>query len=180
MAGKTFQAKRYSQAIFEIAKERNEFDEWQENLRQVSALAEDSEFVSVMENPKFPVDKKLKLLNVQLKDISTMALNLAYILTSKGKFDLITDIYIDYQKILDSYRGIEQAEIITAVPFDEKEKQHLAERLSTITGKKIVMTMQVDPDIIGGVIAKVGEKIIDGSTKSQLLAMKNEIASAGS
>jgi F-type H+-transporting ATPase subunit delta len=107
-----------------------------------------------------------------------MALNLAYILTNKGIFGLIADVYAGYQRLLDNYRGIEQAEVTTAVPLDEKDRQQLAERLGAITGKKVIMTVHVDPDIIGGVVAKVGEKIIDGSTRSQLAAMKNELESA--
>lgn len=178
MAAKTLKAKRYSQAIFEIAKERDAFDKWQENLQNIAILAQNPEFVSVMENPKFSLEEKYKLLDVQLKNIDPMALNLAYILTSKGNFGLIIDIYAGYQEILDSYRGIDKAEVTTAVALNEKERQQLAERLSVMTGKKIIMTMNVDPSIIGGVIAKVGEKIIDGSTKSQLVALRNGLSVA--
>jgi F-type H+-transporting ATPase subunit delta len=180
LAEKTLQAKRYSQAIFEIAKEHNTFDKWQENLQKIVLLAQNPEFVSVMENPKFSTEEKVKLLDVQLKNTDPLALNLAYLLTGKGVFGLITDIYADYQKILDNYRGIDQAEVTTAVPLNETEKQQMAERLSQITGRKIIMTMHVDPNIIGGVIAKVGEKLIDGSTRSQLAALKNDLANVGS
>jgi F-type H+-transporting ATPase subunit delta len=180
LAEKTLQAKRYSQAIFEIAKERNEFDKWQEDLHKIAVLAQNSEFVAVMENPKFPIEEKYKLLDTRLKNSGPMARNLAYILAGKGSFDLITGIHTDYQKLLDSYRGIEQAEVTTAVPLDENERQKLAVRLGEMTGKKVIMTMKVDPAIIGGVIAKVGEKIIDGSTRSQLEALKNELARSGS
>jgi F-type H+-transporting ATPase subunit delta len=179
LAGKILQAKRYSQAIFEIAKERNEFDEWQRDLQQIAILAQNHELLLIMENPQFPVAEKFKLLNTQLKNLSPLALNLACILTGNGKFYLITDIYAEYRKRLDSYRGIEQAEVTTAVPLDENERQKLAERLGEITRKKIIMTARVDPGIIGGVIARVGEVIIDGSTRSQLAALKNEIAGAG-
>ena len=57
MAEKTLQAKRYSQAVFEIAKERNEFDKWQGDLQRIAALAQNSELVAVMENPKFPLKR---------------------------------------------------------------------------------------------------------------------------
>jgi F-type H+-transporting ATPase subunit delta len=179
LAQKTLQAKRYAQAIFEIAKEHDEFDKWQGDLQRIAVLAQNPEFVSVMGNPKIPFAQKFKLLNLELKNSSPMALNLAYILVSKDRFELITDTSIAYQQILDEYRGIEKAEVTTAVPLDEKERQKIADRLSRITGKKIVMTVKVDPDIIGGMIAKVGEKIIDGSTKSQLENLKRELAGAG-
>ena len=179
MAEKSIQAKRYAQAIFEIAKEHNEFDKWLGYLQQIAVLAQSAEFVAVMGNPKIPFEQKFKLLDIELKNINSMALNLVSMLVSKDRFYLISNISIAYQQILDAYRGIEKAEVTTAVPLDEKERQKMAERLSQITGKKIVMTVKVDPDILGGMIAKVGEKIIDGSTKSQLEALKKELAGAG-
>jgi F-type H+-transporting ATPase subunit delta len=175
---KILQAKRFSQAIFEIAQERNEFDKWQSDLHRIASLAQNSEFVLVMENPKFPFGDKTRLLDSQLKGVNPMALNLANILTNQGKFGLISDIYAEYEDLLNKHRGIEKAEVTTAVPLDEKEKAELAERIGKMTGKKIVMKINVNPKIIGGVIARVGDKIIDGSTLSQLNALKSEIESA--
>ncbi len=180
MAAKTLQAKRFSQAVFGIARERNEFDQWQTDLRRMAVLAQNGEFISVMENPKFSLADKTRLLNDQLRGFGPLALNLAYILTSKNNFSLVTDISAEYQSLLDEYRGIEKAEVITAVPLDEKEKAKLAQRLGEMTGKKVVISLKVDPDIIGGMVARVGGKIIDGSTKNQLAVLRNELVKAGS
>lgn len=179
MAEETLQAKRYSQAVFEIARERNELEKWQEDLQQLTNLAQNPEFVSVIDNPKFSIEDKSALLKSQLKDIGQMALNLTYLLTHRNKFNLITAISTGYQELLDEYRGIEKAEITTAVPLDEIEKSKLIERISALISKKIVLSVKVDPNIVGGIIVRVGGKIIDGSTKSQLAALRNELVSAG-
>jgi F-type H+-transporting ATPase subunit delta len=179
LAENTLQSKRYSQAVFEIARENNELDKWKNDLERIAALAQDQEFVSIMENPKFSFEDKSKLLNNQLVGISQKALNLAKILTNQGKFGLITVIKADYQQLLDDLRGIDKAEVTTAIPLDESEKVMLAQRLGNITGKQIVIVEKVDPTIIGGMIARVGGKIIDGSTSNQLAALKNELANAG-
>lgn len=179
MAASTLRSKRYSQAVFEIARENNELDKWDNDLKRIAALAQTREFVSIMENPKFSFEDKSKLLNSQLKSVSQKALNLAYILTNQGKFGLITSIYIDYQQLWDDLREIDKAEVTTAIPIDESEKVKLAQRLGSVTGKKIVIVEKVDPAIIGGMIARVGGKIIDGSTSSQLAALKNELANVG-
>ena len=179
MAENTLQAKRYSQAVFEIALEHKELEKWQSDLQEMVLLAQNEEFVSIMENPRFPAEQKSQLLGSQLNDINPLAMNLANILIGRGAFGSVVDIYSGYQGFLDQHRGIAKAKVITAVPLEEKEKQQLAERLSAISGKKIIMTVNVDPQIIGGMIAKVDGKIIDGSTRSQLAALKHELMSAG-
>jgi len=78
---------------------------------------------------------------------------------------------------LDSYRGIEQAEVITAVPLDDKDKKRLEEHLGVVVGKKVVLKSRVDSSLIGGIVARIGGKLLDGSTHSKLMALRNELAS---
>lgn len=176
MSKSTLQARRYSQAIFEIALENNTFEEWKNDLDKVAILAREPEFVSVMENPKYSIDLKVSILDAQIRGVSKLAQNLAHILVSRGQFSLIIEIIAQYQQLLDNYYGVAKAEVITAVHLDETESQKLQKWLAEITGKEIILIEVVDPTIIGGVIARVDGKIIDGSTRSQLTALKNELA----
>ena len=79
---------------------------------------------------------------------------------------------------MDSYRGIEQAEVTTAFPLDDEDKLRLEERLGATVGKKVVLKPEVDSSIIGGIVARIGGKLLDGSTRSKLVALKRELASA--
>ena len=81
----------------------------------------------------------------------------------------------DYQLLLDKYRGIEQAEVITAVPIDDADKQKLAERLGGIVDRKVVVHLATDSSLIGGLVARVGGRLIDGSTRGQLEALKRKL-----
>jgi F-type H+-transporting ATPase subunit delta len=81
--------------------------------------------------------------------------------------------------LLDSYRGIEQAEVVTAVPLDQGDTQRLSQRLSAVLGKNISIKAEVDASIIGGIVARVGGKLLDGSTRGKLLALKQKIAGGG-
>jgi F-type H+-transporting ATPase subunit delta len=92
---------------------------------------------------------------------------------------MVGDIAEDYHRLLDDYRGIEHAEVVTAVPLDAEEKKRLEEHLGKVVGKKIVLESSVDPSLVGGMIARVGGKLLDGSTHSQLLALKKELATGG-
>jgi F-type H+-transporting ATPase subunit delta len=179
LATNTLQAKRYAQAAFEIAIEQKEIDKWQSDLQKIAILAQSKDFVSVMDNPKYSFEDKVRLLNNQLKGTGEMALNLAYILTKQNSFGLILLVYSNFQDLLDEHRGITKAEITTAIPLDEDERVRLAERLGDITGKKILLTEKIEPDIFGGIIVRVEGRIIDGSTRNRLAILKNELASAG-
>ncbi|MFC1903608.1 ATP synthase F1 subunit delta [Chloroflexota bacterium] len=172
-------ARRYSQAVFEIALETQKSDQWQADLKKVAGVAEDSALRSWLENPRLHFEDKAKLLSGRLKGINPLALNLSLLLVAKGRLGMIGDIADDYQRRLDSHRGIESAEVITAIPLDDRDKAKLTEHLGALIGKKVVLKSEVDPDVIGGVIARIGGKLLDGSTRSKLLALRKELVGAG-
>ncbi len=172
-------ARRYARAVFEIALERKELDKWQSDLKQIAALGDDAAFTELMENPKVGFEKKEAFLAKLLGDVTPLARNLVYLLVSRGRFGMIGDIAEEYYRLLDGYRGIEHAEVVTAVPLDAKEKKKLEEQLGKVVGKKIVLELSVDPKLVGGMIARVGGKLLDGSTHSQLLTLKKELATGG-
>jgi len=179
LAVNTLQAKRYSQAIFQIALQRKELELWQSDLNKIAALGRNVDLAGAIDNPRFSFEQKSRLLKSQLKDISPLALNLAFILTNRGNFNLINEIVTDYQGLMDDYKGIDKAELITAIALDDVEKGRLIAYLESITGKKIVLIERVDPTIVGGLIARVGGKIIDGSTLSQLALLRDNLSRAG-
>jgi len=169
-------ARRYSQAVFNIALERKELDGWQSDLRKIASLGEDATFVALLENPKVRFEDKAGLLSERLGDINPLALNLVYLLVTRGRLSMAGDIAGEYQRLLDSYRGIEQAEVITAIPLDDEDRQRLEQHLGAVVGKKVVLKLKVDSSLIGGIIARIGDKLLDGSTHSKLMALRNELA----
>ncbi len=175
MARKLY-AKRYAQAVFNIALERKELDRWQSDLSRVAGLGEDATVVAFLENPKFHFDDKVKLLSERLADINPMALNLVYLLMARGRLSMVAEIADEYQRLLDSHRGIERAEVVTAVPLDDKDRARLEERLGAVVGKKVVVKPEVDSSLIGGLVARIGGKLLDGSPIGKLEALKRELA----
>jgi len=172
-------ARRYAQAVFEIALARKELDRWQSDLEKIARLSEDARLIAFLESPKFHFDDKARLLAERLADINPLALNLAYLLVTRGRLSVVGDIAEEYQRRLDNYRGIASAEVTTAVPLDDKDKQRLAEHLGAVVGKKVVLKTEVDAGLIGGIIARVGGKLLDGSIRSKLEALKRELVGAG-
>ena len=178
MVGKT-SAKRYSQTVFEIALETKELERWQSDLSRIVSAVEDADFVALLESPGGHFADKARLISAQLEGVNPLALNLVYLLVVKGRLNIIGDIADEYQRRLDNYHGIERAEVITAISLDDEDILKLAENLGVIAGKKVIVKAEVNPDLLGGVVARINGKLLDGSTRSRLMALKKDIAGAG-
>ena len=172
-------ARRYSQAVFEIALETKELDRWQSDLKKVVSVVGDAAFMALLESPRFHFEDKARLLSERLRGINPMALNLVLLLVTRGRLSIIGDIADGYQRLLDSYRGIEPAEVTTAVPLDDKDRVKLAEHLGAMVDKKVKLKCEVDPSLVGGIVARISGKLLDGSTRSKLMALKRELVSTG-
>jgi F-type H+-transporting ATPase subunit delta len=169
---------RYAQAIFEIALETKELERWQSDLQKITGAMSDADFLAVLTSPKIRFDDKSRLLSC-LGDISPVALNLVRLLIVRNGISMLGAIAGEYQRLMDAYHGIQQAEVMTAVPIDDKDKEKLAEDLGALVGSKVVVASRVAPEILGGIIARVGGKLLDGSTRSKLIALKRELVGAG-
>jgi F-type H+-transporting ATPase subunit delta len=169
-------AKRYAQAIFEIAQERQELNKWQADLQRMSGLNTDAVLLTLLASPKLAFQDKAKLLDEKLIGISPMARNLAYLLAEKNKISWISDIARAYQHLVDNYNGISHATVKTAVPLEAREKARLEASLKSLTGKNIIIETEVDASIIGGMVARIDGQLLDGSVRTKLAALKKELA----
>jgi F-type H+-transporting ATPase subunit delta len=172
----TTSVKRYAQAVFEIALESDKLEEWQSNLGKIAQLVQDTEFMALVENPKLPFELKAKLVQEILGKINPMALNLVYLLIAKGKLKNAGQIADEYERLLNNHYGIKSAEVTTAIALDATERERLSHYLEAIVGKKIRFNTQIDPDILGGFIARIDDSLIDGSIRNKLEMLKKSLA----
>ena len=169
---------RYAQAIFKMALEEKELNRWQADLRKVASLIKDEALFALLENPEVTFDNKAKVLSERLGNVNPQSLKLVSMLVSKGRLSMIGDIADEYQRLVDNYHGVEGAEIAevtTAIPLDDEEKLRLGQRLTALTGKPVVIKAKLDPNLIGGVIIRVGDKLIDCSIRSKLQTLKRKL-----
>ncbi len=169
-------AGRYAQAVFEIAREKGDFDKWHSDLQKLARLDEDKTMVALLESPRLGVADKLKVLSARLPDVNPLALNLAQLLAERGGLGVLRHVADEYEDRLNESRGIQKAEVVTAVPIDAQEQAFLAEHLEKLIGKKVIIQPEVNPDIIGGVIIRSSGKLIDGSTRTRLEELKKRMA----
>jgi F-type H+-transporting ATPase subunit delta len=167
--------KRYAQAIFEIALEHDELDKWQVDLKQITGLGANADVLVLFKSPKINYDDKAKIIDERLQTISPLARNLAYLLVSRNKMNLIDGIAEQYQRLVDHYRGVERAVVTTAISLDQAETEKLNKALESLTGKSIIMETRVDPGILGGLVARIDGKLLQGSTQDKLLTLKKAL-----
>jgi F-type H+-transporting ATPase subunit delta len=171
-------ARRYSQAIFRMALEQKDLNRWQSDLRKVAGLLRDTALTSLLSDQHINGEEKSLNLKQRLGDVNPLAIKLVLLLAAKGKLAVIDDIAEEYQALVDNYRGIEGteiAEITTAIPLDNDYQLKIARRITDIVGKPVQLKPKVDPAIIGGIIIRVGDKLIDGSVRSKLAALKKDL-----
>jgi F-type H+-transporting ATPase subunit delta len=168
-------ATRYAKAVFEIAVERHELEKWRTDLDIIAIPGRDPVVSDLLENPTIHSDDKIKVLTAAFGGISPLALNLVRLLVVKGNFNLAPEISVNYQQLLDQHNGVERAEVVTAVPLSDDDKKNVEAHLGALINKRVVIRQKVDPDLIGGIIARVGGKLLDGSVRTKLENLKREI-----
>jgi len=176
MTGENY-ARRCARAVFEIALEQKELDRWRSDLEEMARFLEDAELRTLLESPKAPLEDKRRILRESMKGLNPLALNLISLLMTKDRLDAMGQIAAEYRHLLDSYRGIERGELVTVVPLSDEERRKIEEQAGALLGKKVVLTPQVNPEILGGMVARIGARLLDGSARSRLQALRKELAS---
>jgi len=174
-----FNARRYARAVFDIALEENGLERWRSDFNGIVTAVAEGAFLSVLVSPRIHFDEKARLLEARLKGVNLLALNLVKLLVARGGVNMLDEIAEEYSHLVDDYHGIQTAAVVTAVPLDNKDKEKLAAELGAIVDKKVQLESSVDPAIIGGVIARVGGRLLDGSTRSKLMALKKDLRGGG-
>jgi F-type H+-transporting ATPase subunit delta len=180
--GSNVYAKRYAQALFRMAQEAGEINAWQSDLRTVARMCRDEALSALLERRDVAFEEKSKVLSERLGSINPVVLKLVSMLVAKGRLDMMGDIWDEYQLLVDSFRGVEGvelAEVTTAIPLGDEDKLKLARRITDMLGKPVVLKTSVDPGVIGGVIIRVGDRLIDGSIRSKLAALRRELGAVG-
>jgi F-type H+-transporting ATPase subunit delta len=168
-------ARRHVRAVFQIALEHNELDKWRGDLDQLVEAVKDPLLLAFLQSPKVHFSDKVKVVRQGCKGANPLAVNLVLLLVSRGRLNIIGDVAYEYGRMVDEKKGIVHADVVTAVSLSANDQTVLASRLGEILKRKIVLSASVSPDIIGGLVIKVGDKLIDGSTKSQFTALKKSM-----
>jgi F-type H+-transporting ATPase subunit delta len=110
--------------------------------------------------------------------LSPQVSKLLALLGKSGKLDLVPELAVAYRERLLAHQNIVRADVTTAAPLTPEKTRALEESLSTVTGKKVELSVSVDPELLGGVVARIGSTVYDGSVKTQLERMRQELVAS--
>jgi F-type H+-transporting ATPase subunit delta len=171
-------AKRYAQAVFSLAEEKGSIDQWQADLARLDALVSDERAALYLDSPNVSPADKQKLLDSVLADSSPEVRNLAHLLLRRHRIEIVHEMVAIFEQYVLDERGITIAEVTTAEPLDEQGQQVVRERLSSLVGRDVELRLKTDPAIIGGIVARIGDQLIDGSVINQLRRLRARLAAA--
>jgi F-type H+-transporting ATPase subunit delta len=171
-------AKRYAKALVEIGQEQNALDKYGEDLAAICRLMDASkDFREVLINPVFTKEDKKKIAGQVLREMGAdpMVVNFVNVLIDRKRINQLVGIETAFRQKVDEIRGISRGEVISAEPLNEDELGRVTDALSNITGKQVLVTSKVDPVLIGGLVARVGDMVFDGSIRTQLNQLKESL-----
>ena len=171
-------ARRYGEAAYQIAREAGSEERWAEGLALMAAVFADPQVDALMQEARVSTADKMRLAENALKDADPLVLNLARLLVHRGRTSLAAQIAEAFQELVDAERGIAHAVVTTAVPLSGGERDAVAKRLGEITGREVEVETEVDEGIIGGLVARIGDRLIDGSTRSRLATLRRRLREA--
>jgi F-type H+-transporting ATPase subunit delta len=174
----TVLAKRYAKALFQVGKEANSLDEFKNALTEMARLyATIPEVVDGLSNLIYPQDVREKVMDHLLSKmkVSTMVANFMKLLVQKRRAEVLPEIAEVFQDMVDKERNMCRGTVISATPLSGALNSKIKETLEKITGKQVLLKTEIDPSIIGGIVAKVGDLVMDGSIKTQLTGLKESI-----
>ena len=163
-------AKRYAKAMFDIAKEKNNVREVEEQLQLVvDSLHQNEDLYTILNHPKINSEAKKKMLSdIFSKSIYEEVLDFLFILLEKGRQNLVPQILVEYIALSDEENNVVRATVYSAVALDNVQIDLIKVKLSSMFNKSIIINNKIDVSLIGGVYIKAADKVIDGSVKGKL------------
>ena len=173
-------ARRYADALFGLALERGTLDDWAAQLQRIGDVLRDPIAQPTLAGPTGSVDAKRRAIEALAGPLSREVLALVSIMLERKRIGLFPALADAFAAQLRQHRGIELADVTTAVELGEAERSLVAERISREIGKRIELRTKLDPDILGGVVVRVGDQLYDASVRGKLENLRRRLVGAGS
>ncbi len=169
-------ARRYAEAMFGLALKQNTLDRTREDIREIAKLFEHRKLAFLLREPDIPAKRKEKALRDALASrVLPTSLNLALLVVQRDLVEVMPNIAAEFERMVLDYHNEATAQVTTAAPMDADQQNLVKQALEKATGKKIIMETRVDPSILGGVVARVGDTVIDGSVRYRLSALQQQL-----
>lgn len=175
-------AGRYATALFELARDEKSVDTVKADLDKFEAMmAESADLARLVRSPVFAADAQTRALSAVLEKagIGGIAAKFLKVLTANRRLFAVRDVIRTFRTLVARFKGEVSADVTVAEPLNDKNLEALKGALKNVTGKDVDLNIKVDPAIIGGLIVKLGSRMVDSSLRTKLNSIKNAMKEAG-
>ena len=172
-------ARRYASAAFVVAGESGDYDTWLNTLSEVARILRIPSARTVFMSPSVPTSQKSAALDRLLPDATPTIRNFLHILAERARLDEVPGIADALRDLINEKRGIITADVTTAIALDGNMERLVAGRLAEHLGRdpeKVTIRSRIDPAIIGGVVARIGDQVIDDSVRGRIERLRRTLA----
>lgn len=178
MAEASTLARPYAQAIFNLANADNTLKAWSDKLALLKEVAADASMIEIFSNPDIPSEQVISLFADICKDaLDEQGTNFLKVAAENGRLEFIPQIAESFEAMRAEAEGIIEAQVISAYAVNATQKKSIAEALKKKLGREVTITTKTDKSLLGGVIIRAGDIVIDGSVKSQLEKITHSLLS---
>ena len=172
-------ARTYARALFDAAKEQGKLDEIREELEAfVTAIRDVPELRALIRNPELDPPAKADALAAVLQDADEVLRNFARVVAEKGRAPMLEEIAREYDALVAAEERILNVELTTAYELSDNEADSIVKQIEEASGRRVEAERTVDPELIGGVVLKVGTLEVDSSVRGRLERLRRELAGA--
>lgn len=170
-------ARRYAEAVFEIAERDDSMEAWSAALTVAQDRLTDPQVMRLLANPAIGAQARIDVLERIVGDsVSGPQRNLLALMVRRGRIELLPSVIREFRRLYRRREGIAEATVVSAAALDESELTRLQEQLAEITGKRIELRHAVDPTLLGGLQVRVGDQLIDGSVRGRLERLRTRFS----
>ncbi len=170
-------ARRYAAGIFQLAQEENAIDTWRAELAKLDELLQDDVLVAAFRNPSVGVRRRMDLAQLLKPELRPETENLLRLLVEHYRTREIHHIRQEFERLADEASGVVHATVATAIELEADERKHFEQALAKKLGRKVTVEFTIDPGIVGGATIQIGDHLVDGTVRTQLARLRQELLS---
>jgi len=171
-------ARRYAKAVFDVAQEhgRGEPENWQAQLHGLAATLSDAALLESLRSPRLTDEQKARAVESSFPGLRPEFRNLVHLLVARHRIQLLGQISAAFDEYVDEMLGRTHADVVSARPLGREELTLIQDTLNRRTGLEVRVRSSIDENIIGGVVIRLGDQLIDASVVTRLERLRQQLA----
>lgn len=167
--------RRYAQAYFDLARHDGGIPQWRDDLVRTVDTLSDADVAAALANPRLTLSDRTRLALEVLEGVAEPARNLARLLIERGRLGVLGELVQTYDVLTDRNSGVVRASVTTAVPADGDLTARIGKALGEKLGAAVQTEVHQDPDIVGGLVIRIGDRVIDSSVRTRLQQLRTAL-----